>query len=228
MAAVCLPACDADHNFTVLGYSTRPLYNPHIHTVYVPIFKNLTFYRGLEFELTRELVAQIELKTPFKVVSDCCEADTELTGTIVSYNKNVINRSQINEIREAETTLAVEVIWRDRRTGEVLSRPRAPGTLAPSLPLMPAPNELPGAIGGPGVLGGQGVVGGPGMAIGPGVPLGPVPDGGPPPPLAKTPPTLVQSVATFIPELGGSITTARADNVRRLAIQIVSMMEQPW
>jgi hypothetical protein len=39
---------------------------------------------------------------------------------------------------------------------------------------------------------------------------------------------VVQSVASFIPELGESITTAEKKNVDRLAIQIVSMMESPW
>jgi hypothetical protein len=42
------------------------------------------------------------------------------------------------------------------------------------------------------------------------------------------PPVLVQSIASFIPELGESITTAQQKNVNRLAIQIVSMMESPW
>ena len=35
-------------------------------------------------------------------------------------------------------------------------------------------------------------------------------------------------IGGFIPELGGSLTTAEKQNVDRLAIQIVSMMEIPW
>jgi hypothetical protein len=42
------------------------------------------------------------------------------------------------------------------------------------------------------------------------------------------PPVLVQSLTTFIPELGQSITTAEKENVDRLAVQIVSLMEKPW
>jgi hypothetical protein len=38
----------------------------------------------------------------------------------------------------------------------------------------------------------------------------------------------VASVADFIPELGESRATAEQRNVRRLAVQIVSMMEKPW
>ena len=48
------------------------------------------------------------------------------------------------------------------------------------------------------------------------------------PPAPPTPPALVQSRASFIPEVGGSITTARKSNVDSLAVQIVSMMEKPW
>src|SRR5947208_344009 len=80
-----LPACTSDgKNFCVLGYTTQPNYDTSIHTVHVPIFKNDTLRRGLEFELTRAVVREIEAKTPYKVVSDCNHADTELTGTIVT------------------------------------------------------------------------------------------------------------------------------------------------
>jgi hypothetical protein len=184
-----LPSCAEDGNFTILGYTTAPNYDMTIHTVRVPIFKNLTMRdstrEGIEFQLTQEVVRQIELKTPYKVVGAECDADTELEGTITAFNKIVINRNQLNEVREAETTLTVQIVWRDLRTGEILSQPKR------------KPEPLP--------------------------PLGDTP---PPPP--KPGSTVVSSVASFIPEVGQSITTARQDNVRRLAVQIVSMMEKPW
>jgi hypothetical protein len=185
--ALLVPACESDGNFTIFGYTTKPNYDMGIRTVRVPIFKNNTFYRGWEFELTKAVIREIEAKTPYKVVSAGCAADTELTGTIVSINKNIINRNQLNEVREAETVLAVEVVWRDLRTGEILSKPRT-GRGAP-----PPPINLP-----------------------PGVP--------PPPP----PPVLVQSLGDFIPELGQSVATAQKQNVDRLAVHIVSLMEKPW
>jgi hypothetical protein len=148
----------------------------------VPIFKNNTFVRGLEFDLTRAVIREIGARTPFQVVSADCPADTELTGTITALTKVAVNRTQLNEIREGQTTLAVEIIWRDLRTGEVLSQPRAK-----SDPDNPAP-----------------------------------PPEGPPKPL------LIQSLGDYIPELGGSTTTALQQNVNRLATQIVSKMEIPW
>lgn len=206
-----LPACQGDGQICLFGYTSRPNYDTHIKTVHVPIFKNLTMWRGFEFELTQAVVREIEAKTPYKVVSQASCADTELTGTIVSFQKNIINRTQLNEIREAQTTLGVEVVWKDLRTGEILSKPRPPGTLPPAVPPMLAQNVLP-----------NGQVGPP-PAILPPVPV-------PPPPAGQTPgpPVLVQSLGDFIPEVGGSITTAQQQNVNQLAIQIVSMMEIPW
>ncbi len=203
-----LPACTQGGNFTVLGYTTKPNYNTDYHTVYVPIFKNRTFRQGIEFDLTREVVRQIQLKTPYRVVSCWQDADTELSGNITLANKTILNRNQLNEIREAETTLAVELIWRDLKTGEILSRPKkvdgAP-LLAPQTPGLPAITGNPDD-----------------MAL-----------FAPPPPLPgekalASAVVVASSVAHFIPELGESITTSYQKNVQRLAIQIVSLMESAW
>ena len=215
VSALLLPSCNWDGNFTVLGYTTKPQYPDHIRTIYVPIFKNLTMWRGLEFDLTRAVIREIEAKTPYKVVSSPSCADSQLSGTIVSLNKNVINRNQLNEIREAETTLAVEIVWKDLRSGEILSRPRPPATANTSIPPIPAPTLTPGI---PVPETAEGAIRPPDY-IPPGTAVGPA---------AVPPPVLVQSIASFIPELGESITTAQQKNVNRLAIQIVSMMESPW
>ena len=69
LSALLLCSCESGGNFTILGYTTKPNYDPNIHSVYVPIFKNLTLRRGVEFDLTRAVVREIEAKTPFKVVS---------------------------------------------------------------------------------------------------------------------------------------------------------------
>src|SRR5262245_2349620 len=41
--ALLLPSCATDGHFSILGYSTRPNYDPNIRTVRVPLFKNKTF-----------------------------------------------------------------------------------------------------------------------------------------------------------------------------------------
>ncbi len=115
-SASLLPSCEWDGNFTVLGYTTKPQYPTNIHTVYVPIFKNLTLWRRLEFDLTRAVIREIESKTPYKVVSNPDCADTELKGTIVSLNKNVINRNQRFARRKRP--------WRWKSPGKICVRVR--------------------------------------------------------------------------------------------------------
>jgi Lipopolysaccharide-assembly len=137
-ASVALPSCSSDGNFTLFGYTTRPNYDPCIRTVRVPIFKNETMRQGLEFELTKAVVREIEAKTTFKVVSGPGHADTELSGTIQLMNKNVVLPTPLNEIRVGETVMVVALQWKDLRTGEYLTRPKAgPGSLPP--------DALPGA-----------------------------------------------------------------------------------
>jgi hypothetical protein len=214
--AFLLPSCAGDGQLTFLGYTTAPNYDPGIHTVRVPIFQNRTYRQRLEFDLTAAVVREIEKTTPFKVVSGNAAADTELLGTIVSVTHSVLNRNQLNEIREVETTLAVEVVWRDLRTGEVLSKPsRRPWQPLPAEPPTPLLNALDSN-----------------RIAAPTAPPGTLEAAVPPPvvpPDPKTlPPVVVRSVAGFIPELGESYTTAYKKNVDRLAVEIVSLMEKPW
>src|SRR5438128_120449 len=82
-AGLALPGC-SDGHLNLLGYTTEPSYDCTIQTVYVPIPQNVTFRRGLEFELKRAIDREIESKTIFRVTSDRDSADTELVTKIVS------------------------------------------------------------------------------------------------------------------------------------------------
>ena len=119
-----LTGCATDNNLKLFGYQVGPVHTNHIRTVRVPIFKNRTYRIGLEDDLTRAVIKEIEAKTPYKVVAGGQPADTELDGAIVNSGKNIINRNQLNEVREAETRVSVEIFWRDLRTGELLSQPK--------------------------------------------------------------------------------------------------------
>lgn len=143
---LCVPACTQNGHIAFLGYSTEPVYDPSIRTVYVPIFQNVSFRRGLEFEMTKAVIREIEASSPFKVVSRREDADTELLCKIVNWRKTVINMNQLNEVREAEIAVAVELVWRDLRAGcggEVLSQPRPkglpPGAVPVASPATPPP-----------------------------------------------------------------------------------------
>jgi hypothetical protein len=225
--ALLAPACSSDGHFTVLGYSTRPNFDLSFKTVRVPIFKNRTFWSvtpapGLEMDLTQAVVRAIEARSPYKVTQG--DADTELTGTIVTFTKGLLNYTQQNEVREAETTLVVEIRWRNLRTGKWLTRPprrgleerplddRAPILAVPDTPLVrpvpiPATPQLPTT----------------------GLSAAELEDPDFDPARArKPPPVTIRSVAHFRPELGESITTAMQKNINRMARQIVNAMEKPW
>ncbi len=227
-----LPACASwDGHFTILGYTTQPNYDLRFKTISIQVFKNRTPWSvtpapGMEMDLTQAVVREIELKTPYKVVT--CDADTELRGTIISFTKAILNYNPFNEIREGETTMAVELIWRDRRTGEVLTKPtRRPGGAREEelrQPLLAPGSVIP-----------------PGARVPPVVSV-PTPEstGGiaaesdvedeiiDPQTRKKAVPVIVRSVAQFRPELGESITSAQQQNIDRLAVQIVSVMEKGW
>ena len=180
-----LPSCESSGNFSLFGYSTCPNYR--YHSVRVPIFKSLIYRdstrQGLEMELTQAIIDRINAVTPMKVNVKCPE--TELTGTIVSLTKNILNRNQENLPRETETDLAVEVKWVDLNTGENLTKPAHVRGVPPPPPGTP----------------------------------------GPPPPKDTV---AVFSLGQLIPEIGQSSASAYKQNVDRMAIQIVSMMEDPW
>ena len=48
-----LAGCGSDGHFTILGYTTAPMYDLGIRSVRVPIFGNVTLRKGLEFQSDR-------------------------------------------------------------------------------------------------------------------------------------------------------------------------------
>src|SRR5579885_781467 len=109
-ASLAVPACDFSQLFSwnggypvVFGYGTRPNFDRRYKTIRVKIFKDPTFWAavpvpGLEMELTEYIVHRIEEITPYKVCSG--DADTELSGSIISFIQMSLNYNQMNEIRE--------------------------------------------------------------------------------------------------------------------------------
>jgi uncharacterized protein (TIGR03067 family) len=86
-------------------------------TIYVPVFKNMTYVRGLELDLTQAVIREIEAKTPYKVVADRDGADSELVGTIEKCTKDLLNLSQDGNNQRVVT---VQVQWRELPTGASL------------------------------------------------------------------------------------------------------------
>jgi 6-phosphofructokinase len=97
------------------GYQigAQSLYPCHIQTVYVPIFESTSFRRNLGERLTEAVIKEIELKTPYKVTGTP-DADSVLSGRILSDTKRVITPTPTGDPRQIETGLRVLVKWTDR------------------------------------------------------------------------------------------------------------------
>jgi hypothetical protein len=102
------------------GYQigNQSLYPCHIRTVYVPMFQFGGLRQWLAERLTEAVMKEIELKTPYKVVSTA-DADSILAGRIGPDTKRVAVRSTTGDPRSIEISMLVFVTWTDR-SGNVL------------------------------------------------------------------------------------------------------------
>lgn len=88
----------------------------------VPIFTNRSFARGVEFQLTKALVSQLETATPYKVMPRE-RADTILEGQITSVSMNPMsNDLRANLPQEQLILLRVDFTWKDLRSGRILAQ----------------------------------------------------------------------------------------------------------
>ena len=107
------------------GYRMGRGFEPEIRSVYIPIFKSQADRRGLEFQLTEAVIKEIQMRTPFRIVSEPA-ADTQLIGSIVNTRKRVLGETRFDDPRELQMTLTVEVRWENLKTGEVLAEKCVP------------------------------------------------------------------------------------------------------
>lgn len=206
-----LVGCKED-TYSFLGYQigNKALYDLSIDSVFVHTFYNRTLqttpYRGMEVDITLEVVRQIGQKTPYHIISDPGRADTELIGNIVSMGKNILNVTQQNMVREGELVVSVDVVWRDLRDGRILSAPSAKKKFdnAPKLTTAgvttPSPIPFDAQVSQP-------------------------PDSSE---TVKPTPVRIVGIGRYLPELGESNATAEQKIEYNIAAQIVSMMEKRW
>lgn len=107
------------------GYLVGPPYSGEVRSIHVPIFENITWRRGLEYQLTEAVQKQIQLKTPYRLAKEG-DADTRLTGKIVAANKAVLGETGFDDARELQFSLVVELTWEDLRTRKLLLQQRYP------------------------------------------------------------------------------------------------------
>jgi hypothetical protein len=107
------------------GYHVGAPYSTEFSTVHVPTFTTDSFRRGFELQLTEAVQKQIELRTPYRLAK-ADNAETRLTGHVVSINKRVENQTKFDDPRELEMSYGIEIRWENTRTGQVLAERAIP------------------------------------------------------------------------------------------------------
>ncbi len=102
-------------------YSQESLFpSENITTVYIEMFDNRTFWRGVEYELTDALAKRIEVETPYKVVSSRERADTVITGQITSVSRPILSTErETGRALEKEVEISAVVNWKNFKTGQL-------------------------------------------------------------------------------------------------------------
>jgi len=122
---------------TGCGYSTRPLIRDDIRYVYVPVFDNKTFRRGLEKPLTVAVVDEIKRHSRLRIVSRQ-SADSVLSGEIVAVDENVVTKAESDEILSKRVTVSVKFRWTDNLTKRDIVPPQ---TVAETVRFVPRLGE---------------------------------------------------------------------------------------
>lgn len=86
----------------------------------VPIFDNKSFRQGLEFELTRYFVEELQMRAPITIVAEPDGAEAVVRGIITQVRDRVRNEDTQDRVVAAQVELSVEIVieYRDgRRVG---------------------------------------------------------------------------------------------------------------
>lgn len=147
LLCLALTGCESGGHFNILGYTTQPPFDPCIRSVYVPMAQNVSYRKDLEFDLTRQVVQELNMRAGApRVCSEKGRADSELLLTIRNVRKSTVLLNQLGETRDSELLVEVEVVWRDLRpghVGDILSNQKRydpdikplPGEVLPPLPV---------------------------------------------------------------------------------------------
>lgn len=102
-------------------FGADSLYRSDVRTVAVPIFQSDSYRRYLGERLTEAVIREIQLNTPYQVVSEG-HADSVLVGRIITDHKVPLVENQFDEPRDLEFGMVVDVSWQNYR-GDLLRSP---------------------------------------------------------------------------------------------------------
>lgn len=111
LLAVALPAC--------VSLERGGLYALDGDSVHVAWLGNDTFFRQVEFDLTEQIAQEI-LSRPGLHLTSREDAEILLEGRVTRVNQGVLSEDPSRTLTARTTTIAVTIVVRDGRTGEVL------------------------------------------------------------------------------------------------------------
>jgi hypothetical protein len=103
------------------GYTNKSLFPQDVRSIYVQMFDNRTFRRGVEYTLSDALAKRIESDTPYKIVSDRDRTDSILDGQLVVIAESILTlERETGQALEKEVVLSATVDWKNLRTGRMM------------------------------------------------------------------------------------------------------------
>jgi hypothetical protein len=113
LAAALLASCS--------GYTNQSLFPGDVKSVYIQMFDNRTFRRGIEYTLSDALAKRIESDTPYRIVSDRDRTDSVLDGQLVVIAESILTvERETGQAMEKEVVLSATVDWKNLRTGRMM------------------------------------------------------------------------------------------------------------
>ncbi len=103
------------------GYSTSSLLPEGVHRLAVDVFDNDTFYREIEFTLTREVASELRQRSDV-LLTRRETADTVLTGRILKVIRPTLVETDRDLVSEQAVVVTAEVTLWNTRTGKARMR----------------------------------------------------------------------------------------------------------
>ena len=97
------------------GYTQKSLFSHKINTIYISVFENNTFVRGIEFDIAKAVKDEIMSRTSLRIVQKD-SADVIMTGEIGGSAQAALSQSRDN-IVESSVSISASVTLLDTRTG---------------------------------------------------------------------------------------------------------------
>lgn len=103
------------------GYSNASLFPNDVKSVYLEMFDNRSFRRGIEYTVSDALAKRIEAQTPYKIVSSRDRADSVISGQIAAAGESILTlEREIGRALEKEVVLTAVVNWKNLKTGRLM------------------------------------------------------------------------------------------------------------